>query len=116
MSVRNFITTMPTINKKTNAKNHQSTERKKQRQTMYNKTEWQKLRKAFLQQHPLCQTCLADGKTTLAQHVHHKISYLNGSNEAKQIELLLSYENLQALCIQCHTKLHNYKMYNTKNK
>ncbi|GHU37769.1 HNH endonuclease [Clostridia bacterium] len=59
---------------------------------------WKETRAAFLQVHPLCELCKADGKLTPATLVHHehKVSE-GGGNE---------WSNLQALCTVCHNRLH----------
>ena len=47
------------------------------RQKIYQSARWQKLRMAKLMQQPLCEICLENGKTTPAEDVHHKDSFLN---------------------------------------
>lgn len=105
MSVKKFVT-MPTINKK-KYNSPQSIERKQQRQRMYQRTEWQKLRVAYLQKHPICEKCEKEGKTTSAEHVHHIKSFMLENEEMKQLDLLQNWNNLMALCHQCHNKIHN---------
>ncbi len=61
-------------------------------------SDWQRLRLAFLQQHPLCQDCQAVGRTAAASEVHHvqKVSAAP--------ELRLDWDNLRALCKPCHNR------------
>lgn len=62
---------------------------------------WRKIRSAFLEDHPLCEICEADGKLTPATLVHHERKLRDsGSND---------YENLQSLCQECHSRLHGQK-------
>ena len=100
---------MPTLNlnkktKKDNTRNEHSPNREL-RQKAYNTTEWRKLRESYLKQHPVCEECLNKGKVTPAEDIHHSISpFKNGEcNKA----LFLDYNNLQALCKQCHSSIHN---------
>ena len=60
--------------------------------------EWQKVRAAFLQAHPLCELCLSEGRLTPAELVHHKVPLAEkGTN---------NWDNLCALCSVCHSRLH----------
>ena len=38
---------------------------------LYNLPEYKKLRAAYIMEHPLCEMCLKEGKTTPIQEVHH---------------------------------------------
>jgi 5-methylcytosine-specific restriction protein A len=59
---------------------------------------WRKARKAFLDEHPLCELCRHQGRTTPATVAHHiKAARDGGSDEAG---------NLMALCASCHSSLH----------
>ena len=59
---------------------------------------WEKVRKMFLAEHPLCEDCAAQGLTTPATEVHH-IKPLRGHPE-----LHYAPENLAALCKMCHNR------------
>ena len=101
---------MPTLNlqkktkKETNQRNENTTSREIRRKA-YNNTEWRKLRDIYIKEHPLCEDCLDKGKVVPAEDVHHiRSPFQNGEcNKA----LLLDYNNLMALCKQCHNKRHN---------
>ena len=54
---------------------------------------WAKLSKAFLAANPLCEICLAKGKTTAAEHVHHTKGHE---------ENMYEWSTLMALCVSCH--------------
>lgn len=101
---------MPTLNlqkktkKETNQRNENTASREIRRKA-YNNTEWRKLRDTYIKEHPLCEDCLNEGKVVPAEDVHHiRSPFQNGEcNKA----LLLDYNNLMALCKQCHNKRHN---------
>lgn len=101
---------MPTLNlqkktkKETNQRNENTASREIRRKA-YNNTEWRKLRDIYIKEHPLCEDCLDKGKVVPAEDVHHiRSPFQNGEcNKA----LLLDYNNLMALCKQCHNKRHN---------
>ncbi|MBQ7854981.1 MAG: HNH endonuclease [Muribaculaceae bacterium] len=96
---------MAHINKKTITTTNVTKERQQQRQHFYNKSAWQKLRKAKLMAQPLCEMCGCP-----AVHVHHLISFLKGDNQLQQMELLLDWDNLMSVCHKCHNQLHNNEM------
>jgi 5-methylcytosine-specific restriction protein A len=53
-----------------------------------------KIRRAILDQNPLCVSCLEKGRTTTAQEVDHIIALMKGGTNEP--------ENLQGLCFSCH--------------
>jgi 5-methylcytosine-specific restriction enzyme A len=62
----------------------------------FNKTEWAKIRIAFLSTHILCEDCILDGLITPAVEVHHIKARRDGGND--------DYANLMALCKRHHSK------------
>lgn len=80
------------------------TDMRKMRAEAYNNTAWRKMRDTYLHQHAICEDCLAKGKVTPATDVHHIRSPFKGG----QINygLLLDYNNLMALCKECHGQRH----------
>ena len=60
--------------------------------------EWQRLRRLFLNAHPLCVDPFKDhpGQVVAASEVDHKIPKARGGTNA--------WDNLQALCKPCHSK------------
>jgi len=62
----------------------------------YAASPWRKLRAAYLSEHPLCEACSSQGRTTLAEHVHHRLG--RKSNP----DLALDFDNLKAICQPCH--------------
>lgn len=58
-------------------------------------------------QHPLCERCQEQDRVTLATDVHHLNSpFSDGLSDAERIGRLLDPCNLQALCKECHGKIH----------
>jgi len=97
---------MPTINKN-------STRNKPIRWTTdnsakyYGSKAWKDLRNAYITQHPLCENCLLEGRSTAAEEVHHKKPFLTGITDDDKWMLLLDPFNLTSLCKECHKKIHN---------
>ena len=59
--------------------------------------QWRKLRKRFLDAHPLCEQCQFQGRYTLATEVHHIKPLADGGNNDES--------NLMALCKSCHSRI-----------
>jgi len=76
---------------------------------VYNTDTWRKLRLEYIKEHTFCETCLASGKYTLAQEVHHKIPISEGSSIADKQFLGFDWNNLKAVCKPCH-KLENLQL------
>ena len=81
-------------------------EKVSERQRVYQSKRWQRLRLYYLSEHPLCEECLAQGKIQEAIDVHHITTFVGAVNAE---ELAYNYDNLKALCKQCHQKIHNRK-------
>ncbi len=64
----------------------------------YDRT-WQKLARAFLDEHPLCVMCLDAGRSVSATQVDHKIP-ITGKDDPSRLDP----RALQALCDSCHSK------------
>lgn len=97
---------MPHINKlqKKKKPERKDTDMRVLRQKAYQNTAWRKMRDTYLHEHPLCEDCLAKGKVTPATDIHHiKSPFKNGE---VNWGLLLNYENLAALCKECHGNRH----------
>lgn len=78
-------------------------------QKIYNSSIWRKLRKSYLMQHPLCEMCLTEDRTTPACEVHHIKEINTGTNELEMMNIAYDSNNLIALCSACHDKIHNKK-------
>ena len=94
---------MPTINKlekKKTSSVRKETDMRKLRQKAYQDVKWRKERNLFLKEHPLCADCLAKGKVTPATSIHHLKSPF--SKGEVNWNLLYDWDNLVALCHECH--------------
>lgn len=93
--------------KKKNAYQSIASDKTMLRRKLYNKAAWRKLREGYLLEHPLCEICLAEGRTTAASDVHHIQSpFDDGLSDMERLYRLLDPCNLKALCQHCHGKLH----------
>lgn len=74
----------------------------------YRSKAWQECRAGYLasKQH-LCEECRKAGKLTPAEIVHHK-KILTADNVTDP-ETTLSWSNLEAVCQECHNKIHATK-------
>lgn len=97
---------MPYLKKPVKTNQKKSINRE-ERQKIYYSTKWRKLRNAHLQQHPLCELCLKDGKVVPAIDVHHIISFMSTDDPLKRLYLAYNPDNLMSLCKECHQKIHN---------
>ena len=57
---------------------------------------WRKARTRYLAEHPLCASCLADGRLTAATVVDHVMAH--GGNR----QVFWDCDNWQAMCKPCH--------------
>lgn len=73
--------------------------------SFYKSKEWERCRALYLQKvNHLCERCFADGRIKPARFVHHKI-YMN-EHTVKDPNLALGFDNLEALCYDCHNAEH----------
>ena len=71
----------------------------------YKSKRWQKCREAYLRSvGGLCERCAKQGIIKAAVIVHHKI-YITPSN-INNPEVALNFDNLEALCRDCHNQEH----------
>ncbi len=52
----------------------------------------------------LCERCLEKGIVKAADIVHHIIEL--DDEKARDPDIALNFDNLQALCIECHNEIH----------
>ena len=64
----------------------------------YNTGAWQRLRRAHLSLHPLCEACAHAGRTTPANHVDHRKPISAGG------EPFPDHPGLASLCAPCHSR------------
>lgn len=88
------------------------------RQEVYNTTLWKKMRLAYLTEHPLCEICVMEGKTTLGEDIHHVHSFMDAKDIYERDRLAFDSNNLITVCKICHSRLHNgdLKGCRTKNE
>lgn len=68
---------------------------------LYKSKAWQSCRNGYLKSKGgLCENCLKKGLIVPAEIVHHKV-HLSEENIDDE-SITLNYENLEALCRQCH--------------
>jgi len=80
--------------------------RDKNYQHLLNSKRWKQLRKWKLEQNPLCELCEREGKVVSAIDVHHITPVESGRTVEEMEQLCFNANNLQALCISCHVKVH----------
>lgn len=83
-----------------------------QQRAFYHSQAWQRCRKEYLTSvGNLCERCEKQGIIRPARFVHHK-EYISLDNICNPL-ILLSFENLEALCFDCHNAEHfaNRKRY-----
>lgn len=97
---------MPTIPRLRDKKRPQSY-RKQQRQSMYSKSEYRKLRDWYYQCHPICEDCQRIGLLTEAKDIHHVMSpYDPNISPAESYRRLMDENNLVSLCRYHHNLRH----------
>ena len=95
---------MPYLKKATPQKTNSN--KREERQKIYNTTIWKKLRAAKLLESPLCEMCLKHNKITSATDVHHIDSFMNYT-DTRRLSKAYDARNLMSLCKECHQKEHN---------
>ena len=74
----------------------------------YKSKAWKECRAAYMHSvSGLCEECMKQGIVKAADIVHHKITL--DDEKARDPEIALNFENLQAVCIDCHNRLHGSK-------
>ena len=106
---------MPTINRL--KKKERTSDKSNLRKKLYSDRLYQKVRKLYFMEHPLCEECLKEGLTVQARDVHHKQSPFNDNlSMVERYSLLRNPSNFISLCRECHQKAHgNIKKKNWKN-
>ena len=73
--------------------------------SFYHSKVWQRCRSEYLASvGNLCERCESKGIIKPARFVHHKI-YITPDN-IRDASILLSFDNLEALCFDCHNSEH----------
>lgn len=96
---------MPTINRL--KKKERTSDKSNLRKKLYADRLYQKIRKLYFMEHPLCEECLKEGKTVQARDVHHKQSpFMDNLSMVERYSLLRNPNNFICLCRNCHQKAH----------
>ena len=100
--------TMPTINKpKKNYSRKKHGVHELIQKHVYSTTRWQRVRKAYFMEHPLCERCLAEGRTKETEEIHHIIPLKTCNGDLNYLlQLAFDYDNLMSVCCQCHELTH----------
>ncbi|MBR4401038.1 MAG: HNH endonuclease [Synergistes sp.] len=77
--------------------NREYDSKRPERHHFYHSHEWQKMRRRFLAQHPLCEMCLLDNRISAAVIVDHIVEISDGGSPVDPA-------NLQALCVYHHNQ------------
>ena len=78
----------------------------KDNKAFYHSAAWKNTRRNYKQSvGGLCERCLAKGMIVPADIVHHKIPLTD--ENVNDLSISLSWNNLQALCRQCHAEVHD---------
>lgn len=97
---------MPTINKPSRKRKNEST-RFQIRRKIYQSERWKKLREWKLVNSPLCEVCKSEDRITIAEEVHHIVSFVSVEDINEIMKLAYDYDNLMSICKQCHQLIHN---------
>lgn len=81
---------------------------------MLNSKRWKELRALKLMRNPLCQMCEREGIVTAAVDVHHIRPVESARTLADMEALCFNPNNLLALCVGCHIKIHQDRKSHTK--
>jgi 5-methylcytosine-specific restriction protein A len=66
---------------------------------LYVSSQWRKVRRLHLEEFPLCQRCMDQGRVTPATMVHHKQEVKAGGDP-------FATDNLESICLACHNVEH----------
>ena len=76
---------------------------------LYKSKTWQNCRRNYIKSvGGLCERCLAQGRYTPAVIVHHVVPI--NANNINDPTVTLNWDNLQAVCRDCHKELHTNKV------
>lgn len=76
---------------------------------VYNTTKWRKLRKLKLSENPICECCNRE----FSHHVHHIREILEDRDREGILKRGFDYDNLSAVCEECHRNIHEMKKYSS---
>lgn len=84
---------------------------------VYSTTRWQRVRKAYFMEHPLCERCLSEGRTKETEEVHHIIPLKTCNGDLNYLlQLAFDTHNLMSLCTKHHEIVHQELRLKAQNK
>lgn len=89
--------------------------KREKRQSVYNTQRWREMRLSYLMEHPISEISEWLGKTALAEHCHHIISFLDVPEE-DILRYAFDYSNLIAVTAEEHNRLHNGDLQGCRSK
>lgn len=98
---------MPTIYKPKTMKKKENSLYDEERRKIYKSARWRSLRAMKIAEQPLCEVCLKEGRTTIAEDVHHIQSFMSTDDPVRRRALAYDYENLMSICKMHHQMIHN---------
>lgn len=85
-----------------------------QQRHFYMQVTWIDCARAYKRAHPLCERCLEMHRISPAEEVHHKIKLSPGN--INKPDIVLNWDNLEALCKKCHQEEHNRERADQKKR
>lgn len=113
---------MPTIKKPNYKKKRDNTKKKHGlqkliQQHVYSTARWRHVRNSYFMEHPLCERCLSQNRTSATQEIHHVIPLKTCAGNIPYLhELAFSWDNLMSVCCQCHEEIHRLMKAQNKRK
>lgn len=98
---------MPTINKLKRKYYGNDKQAYQKRQKVYQNPIWKKMRLAKLMEKPLCYVCEIQGKTKLAEHLHHLHTFTQETDQDQINRLAFDSNNIVPLCSHHHWQIHH---------
>ena len=84
------------------------TERIKERQSLYQRSDYKKFAEYYKREHIWCEDCKAEGLYTCGEHLHHIQSpFEHGLSKMQQLQRLMDVNNVKFLCRYHHSLRHN---------
>lgn len=107
---------MPTIYKPKKKREYSKDpdNKRQKRQDIYNTNRWRNLRIAKLMRNPKCEICELEGRITLAEDVHHALSFLDVPDDMT-LQVAYDAENLISVCKHCHNRCHTGDLKGTQS-
>ena len=98
---------MAYIKKNNRRQSHRHNHNRIERAKIYNNPRWVSVRDWKIINSPLCEECLKFDKVSVAEDIHHIVSFMSTDDEIRRTQLAYDYDNLMSLCKVCHQKKHN---------